>query len=213
MRLALGLTALVLLAALAAAGPPSPAPLPLPCAEPTPPPSLQPLRCGPENGGFEACTGCAPESGALPDGWERYVHPAGCPHLASWTTAAAHTGSASVAIDDLPGVCTGITSAPFPVLPWLPYRASYWVEGAATARSTIYIVWYADPADGLQDYIWKTGDRRAVPGTWQEQAVRDYAPPNATAARVWAYSDQDSAGRFLVDDAAVAVDLEYLALG
>lgn len=205
--------ALLALAAAVAAGAPPPADLPLPCGQPGEPVGagvLPTLRCGPANGGFEACDGCIPETGGVPDGWAPYVHPGGCPFLATWTDRAAHSGAASVAIDDRPATCTGITSEPFPVLPGLNYRASYWFKGEPTARSTIYIVWYASAGDGLQEYILKTGDRRAAPADWAEQAVVDVAPLPARAARVWAYGDMDAAGRFYVDDVAVVAIPEQL---
>lgn len=206
---AAGLALLLLLASAAAsASLPAPGPLMVPCADLA---GLPALRCGPANGGFEACPGCMPESGALPVGWVPYVHPAGCLHLATWTDRAAHSGASSVALDDLAGVCTGIASEPFPVIPALRYRTSAWTQGEPTARSTIYIVWYADAADPLQDYIHKTGRRAFVSADWQEQVVFDVAP-EATAARVWVYGDQSSAGRFYVDDAHVTIAPDQLGL-
>lgn len=200
--------ALALLAPLAAAAVPVPPALPGLCASAGSGGLEGGFTCAVANPGFESCEGCTSEGGQVPAGWARYAPPGGCDGgNTTWTLREAHTGDASLAIDDRAGYCTGVMSGPILIVPASALRATAWFRGEPGARLSLFVALYGTPADDPYAPIIKLGSRREATAGWSEQATTGEAPPRATTARVWLYVDQEAAGRLYVDDVALAMAL------
>ncbi|HWG91639.1 MAG TPA: hypothetical protein VNZ52_12390 [Candidatus Thermoplasmatota archaeon] len=142
-----------------------------------------------QNPGFETCTGCSPEAGALPDGWTYsffYDASEGEPvGNASWTHVGAREGTAALRLHagETQYVYHILESARVPVEAGSSYSASVWVrldapEGTTGSMGFLQVLFWDAAGRPLR------GDFERVPVEpgWTRSGLVQAAPEGATEA-------------------------------